>query len=187
MATKRRLERRATAAEWTAANPVLGPAEIGVETDTLLFKLGDGTTAWTALDYAGGGGAGGDHPDTDHAGLIPTSEKGAANGVATLGADSKIPSAQIPAIALSEFLGSVASQAAMLALTGQRGDWAVRTDTDPDSVWILESDDPTQVANWTNVTGPGAVISVDGRTGAVTLTDLYAGTAHTHAAVTIDF
>lgn len=44
--------RRGTAAEWTAANPVLFPAEIGVETDTLKFKVGNGIAAWNALAYA---------------------------------------------------------------------------------------------------------------------------------------
>jgi hypothetical protein len=45
-------QRRRTAAQWTADNPVLGPGEIGVETDTGKIKFGDGTTAWTALPYA---------------------------------------------------------------------------------------------------------------------------------------
>lgn len=111
--------------------------------------------------------------DAELAALIPLTEKGAANGVATLDAGSKIPAAQIPALALSEFLGTVASEAAMLALVGQRGDWCVRTDLDPDSVFILETDDPTQAANWTNVTGLG-VVSVDGNTGAITAAQLLA-------------
>ena len=51
-------QRRGTAAEWLSANPVLSAGEIGVETDTLKFKIGDGTTAWDALAYAGGGSGG---------------------------------------------------------------------------------------------------------------------------------
>lgn len=47
--------RGGTAAEWTAANPVLAEREPGVETDTGRFKIGDGSTAWTALPYAVGG------------------------------------------------------------------------------------------------------------------------------------
>ena len=43
--------RRGTAAQWTTANPVLASGEIGFETDTNKFKIGDGTTAWTNLDY----------------------------------------------------------------------------------------------------------------------------------------
>lgn len=45
--------RRGTASEWTAANPTLAVAEMGVETDTDKFKLGDGATAWTSLGYGG--------------------------------------------------------------------------------------------------------------------------------------
>ena len=41
-----------TAAEWTAENPTLLAGEIGVESDTGKFKVGDGTTVWTGLDYA---------------------------------------------------------------------------------------------------------------------------------------
>jgi hypothetical protein len=52
MATKIQL-RRDTAAEWTSTNPVLATGEFGVELDTGRFKIGDGTTAWTDLEYAG--------------------------------------------------------------------------------------------------------------------------------------
>jgi hypothetical protein len=43
--------RNDTAADWTAANPVLLQGEIGVETDTRRYKIGDGTTAWSSLSY----------------------------------------------------------------------------------------------------------------------------------------
>lgn len=44
--------RHDTAANWTAKNPVLLDGELGVETDTTFFKIGDGATAWTSLKYA---------------------------------------------------------------------------------------------------------------------------------------
>lgn len=44
--------RRGTAEDWTTANPVLDCGEIGYETDTRLFKFGDGLTKWEALPYA---------------------------------------------------------------------------------------------------------------------------------------
>jgi hypothetical protein len=50
MATRMQ-QRRGTAAQWTAANPVLAAGEIGFETDTNKFKMGNGTSAWTALIY----------------------------------------------------------------------------------------------------------------------------------------
>jgi len=43
--------RGGTAAEWTAANPVLLSREFGIETDTRRLKMGDGTTAWASLPY----------------------------------------------------------------------------------------------------------------------------------------
>lgn len=43
--------RRGTAADWTAADPVLSAGEFGFETDTNKFKLGDGTTLWSGLPY----------------------------------------------------------------------------------------------------------------------------------------
>jgi hypothetical protein len=45
--------RRGNASEWTTANPTLALAELGIETDTDQFKIGDGATAWTALGYGG--------------------------------------------------------------------------------------------------------------------------------------
>ncbi len=46
--------RSGTAAEWTAADPVLAQGEPGVETDTGRFKLGNGVSAWAGLAYASG-------------------------------------------------------------------------------------------------------------------------------------
>lgn len=42
---------RGTADRWAELNPVLGPAEPGVEVDTGLFKIGDGSTEWNDLEY----------------------------------------------------------------------------------------------------------------------------------------
>ena len=52
MSVNTRLQvRRGTASTWTSANPVLYAGEIGYETDSYRFKIGDGTTTWTSLDY----------------------------------------------------------------------------------------------------------------------------------------
>lgn len=50
MATRMQ-QRRGTAAQWTAANPILAAGEIGFETDTNKFKMGNGTSTWSALQY----------------------------------------------------------------------------------------------------------------------------------------
>ena len=44
-------QRRGTAAQWTAANPILAAGEIGFETDTSKFKMGNGSSTWSALTY----------------------------------------------------------------------------------------------------------------------------------------
>lgn len=57
MATKtlntRIIMRNDTAENWTTKNPTLSKGEFGVENDTNKFKIGDGTTAWKELAYAG--------------------------------------------------------------------------------------------------------------------------------------
>ena len=44
--------RGGTAAQWTTVNPVLADRELGVETDTLKLKIGNGVDAWNLLPYA---------------------------------------------------------------------------------------------------------------------------------------
>jgi hypothetical protein len=43
--------KRGTAVIMTANNPTLAAGEIGLETDTLKIKIGDGVTAWNSLSY----------------------------------------------------------------------------------------------------------------------------------------
>lgn len=100
---------------------------------------------------------------------LSTAATNALAGKANLVA-GKIPTSEIPAVALTEFLGTVASQAAMLALTGQRGDWAIRSDQA--RVYILTADNASVLANWQVFeypTGASAVNSVNGQTGTVVL------------------
>ena len=52
MAFKRILLRRDTASNWTSGNAVLAAGEIGYETNTGKFKIGNGATAWTSLGYS---------------------------------------------------------------------------------------------------------------------------------------
>ena len=45
--------RRGTASDWATANPTLAAGEMGIETDTHKFKIGDGSTLWNSLAYGG--------------------------------------------------------------------------------------------------------------------------------------
>jgi len=44
--------RRDTTANWGTYNPILADGEIGIESDTKRFKLGDGINTWTGLSYS---------------------------------------------------------------------------------------------------------------------------------------
>lgn len=46
--------RRDTATNWTTNNPTLSEGEMGLETDTGKFKVGNGTDVWTALVHSSG-------------------------------------------------------------------------------------------------------------------------------------
>lgn len=100
-----------------------------------------------------------------------TTQKGAASGIASLDGSGLIPTSQLPALAISETF-VVASQAAMLALTAQTGDVAVRTDLNKS--FILTASPASTLGNWQELLTPtDAVLSVDGNTGAVSLSGTY--------------
>jgi hypothetical protein len=144
MSTVRIQVRRGTASQWTSVNPILAAGEMGVESDTNLFKFGNGSSTWTALAYANNSdvaigeisqdainaalslGAGltksyndgtntiqitvdsnvvalksyvdnqisglANTVDTDY---IPVSDRGVANGVASLDSSGFVPTAQL--------------------------------------------------------------------------------------------
>lgn len=77
-----------------------------------------------------------------------------------------IPTAQLPPLAINDTF-TVATQAAMLALTAQRGDLAIRTDVG--KVFVLATDSPATLADWKEILAPGTVVSVAGKTGVVSL------------------
>lgn len=150
--------KRLTAAEQRALSVVYSTSEV----DGLL---------------AGKAAASHTHAQSDVTGLVSTlaAKADLVGGV--------VPTAQIPAIAISEYLGSVASQAAMLALDGDRGDWCTRSDLG--TTWVLNADDSSLLASWTQLSYPTApVTSVNSQTGAVTLGYADVGAAassHSHA------
>lgn len=98
-------------------------------------------------------------------------QKGVANGIAELDGNGLVPVHHLPALAISETF-VVASQAAMLALTAQTGDVAVRTDVNKS--FILTATPASTLGNWQELLTPtDAVLSVDGSTGAVSLSGTY--------------
>ena len=198
--------RRGTAAQWTAANSILASGEMGLETDTKAFKFGDGSTAWNALPYWVSDVAAHTHPstaisDSTAVGRSVLTAASASAARAAIGAgtsnvvigssasDAKagnwfpsfaevtgqIGTAQLPPLAINEVY-TAASQTAMLALTAQRGDMAIRTDIG--ETYVLSTDSPATLADWKMITSPGNVTSVAGRQGAVVLTKTDVGLAN---------
>jgi len=78
-----------------------------------------------------------------------------------------LPTSVLPPLAVNETF-VVADQAAMLALTAERGDMAIRTDTG--KTYVLSTDSPGTLADWKEVLATGQVQSVNGQTGVVVLT-----------------
>lgn len=114
--------------------------------------------------------------------VVDAASKNTANGVAGLDSSGQISSAQLPAIAITSVY-TVASQAAQLALTAQEGDVAVRTDESKS--YIKNTGTAGTMADWTLLQTPlDVVLSVNGNTGAVSITPASIGaatTSHTHA------
>lgn len=75
--------RRDTSSNWLSADPILAQGELGIELDTLKFKVGDGLTLWSSLEYI---------IDTGNY-LVITSSDGAA--LLPYGTESERPSPSI--------------------------------------------------------------------------------------------
>ena len=114
MATRMQ-QRRGTALQWTSTNngdgPILNAGEIGFESDTGKFKIGDGVNHWIDLDYFL------DESDIDSitGDYVLSSTLGQANGVATLDGSGKLTASQVPNI---DELAQDAVDGALVAGTG---------------------------------------------------------------------
>lgn len=133
--------RHGTATEWSNANTVLLVGEVGVESNTGLFKLGDGSTAWNALTYAAITTGQGDSR------WILQSTKGQANGVATLDGSGKIPSSQLGSLRIAT-VTTVADQAARLALPVDDDAQFVVQSSNAVAYMLAGGADPSVNANW---------------------------------------
>lgn len=106
--------------------------------------------------------------DIQGLGTAATKNTGTTSGtIPILGANGKLNTSVLPALAISDTF-VVNSQEAMLALTAQVGDIAIRTDLSKS--FILKEDGASTLANWQELLTPtDAVTSVAGKTGVVTL------------------
>ncbi len=97
-------------------------------------------------------------------GLAAVATSGSASDITT----GTLPTSVLPPLAINETF-TAANQAAMLALTAQRGDVAIRTDQNS-KMYILASDSPGTLADWKPIIASSDVVSVAGRTGVIVLT-----------------
>jgi len=98
--------------------------------------------------------------------LIPLTQKNQPLGVPSLDANGKVPSSQLPPIAITD-THVVNSETAMLALIVEVGDIAIRPDINKS--FILKAPDGTNISNWEELLSPTAeVSSVFGRIGDIT-------------------
>jgi hypothetical protein len=72
--------RRGTTSEWNSADPILNEGEIGYNSTLGSFKIGDGESDWSELDYYQAAA----DITPNEIGAIASTEKGAADGVAEL-------------------------------------------------------------------------------------------------------
>lgn len=129
---------------------VIEAASVGDLTDVDLTGL----TTGDALVFDGTGFV------ADSSTYQKSSEKGQADGYASLDAAGKVPASQIPDLAITDTF-VVADEAGRLALDVQRGDVAVQTDTG--ETYILAGDDPSLDSEWVLLAEPGASVrSVSG-------------------------
>lgn len=106
--------------------------------------------------------------DIEGLGTAASKDTGTTSGtIPILGANGKLNTSVLPAIAISDTF-VVATQEAMLALTAEVGDIAIRTDLSKS--FILKADGASTLNNWQELLTPtDAVTSVAGKTGVVTL------------------
>lgn len=98
-----------------------------------------------------------------------------AGKVVLVGEDGKLPDSLLPAVAISDTF-EAASEAAMLALNAQKGDICIRSDEGKS--YILSAVPAASAANWKWLKTPDCrILSVNGQTGAVTLTAADVGAA----------
>lgn len=84
--------------------------------------------------------------------LVSTDDIGTPGGAASLDVGGKVPLSQLPAIAISDTF-VVASQAALLALTAEVGDVAVRADLNKS--FILAAEPASDIDNWVELLSSG--------------------------------
>jgi hypothetical protein len=162
--------RRGTTAQWTTSNTTLDVGEFGFDTTLSKLKIGDGSTAWASLAFmpteASLSSSLGDY--------VPTTELGAANGVAEL--DGSLNVLTSTAIV---FEGSTSdTNETTFTVTNPTAD---RTITLPDATGtVVLADGSGNVTISGNLTVSGTTTTIDSTTINVVNSFIFEGTANAH-------
>lgn len=149
--------RRDVASAWTSANPILLDGEMGIESDTDKFKIGDGVTAWNALPYGGVKGDTGNTGATGAAGISPTVTVGATTVVTPATSPSVTDADASPNADLRFSLPRARNVSAGTTTTGNAGtNAAVASVQNGDGDVTLNFTIPRGDTGATGATGPAA-------------------------------
>lgn len=105
--------------------------------------------------------------------------KGQPDGIASLDADGKVPAGQLPTIASGSMVYKGGFNGSSLPTDPEIG-WTYACTT-AGGIYSVGDLIIWNGTSWDRIPNSNAVLSVDGRTGAVTLSDRYAALSHTHA------
>lgn len=189
--------RNDTAEVWTTKNSILSKGEFGVENDTNKFKIGDGSTAWNDLAYAGADQAAieniiAQNRDSLYKYTRTDASQSDANAIsAALGENTAVQGDIVVITTTVE--GSTYEQSAFMYDGAQ---WAAMTGkVDADKV-ILQNDitmagNYTQVGNLTKEQTKTATFATKGKSVAEALTEIFSKrlqpTITSNPAVTLTF
>ena len=147
--------RRGLAAVWTQVNPILAEGELAIESDTELFKIGDGVSDWNTLPYGGLRGPTGFTGYTGSQGISFTGETGQQGPTGLTGSTG--------------YTGSTGptGQRGETGVTGATGEKGVTGFTGPTGDAGLPGDQgPTGPSGQIGYTGPTGGIGAPGDKGA---------------------
>ena len=165
--------RRDTAAAWALANPVLASGEMGIETDTNQYKIGNGSSPWNSLAYGGlQGGPGATGPQGATGAIGPVGATGGAGATGATGLTGSTGST-----------GPVGSTGATgpQGSTGSTGPIGSTGSTGPvGSTGATGNTGPTGATGLTGSTGPTGPVGPTGATGA---SDRYYATSATSVTI----
>lgn len=119
----------------------------------------------------------------DALGTASTCDTGTSQGnVPILNSNGKLDTTILPSLAITDTF-TANSQAAMLALSAEKGDVCIRTDES--KTYILQSEPASTLANWIELATPTDLVqSVNGKTGTVVLNYEDVGAVQANSAIT---